>query len=326
MLVRQPQLPWHHARPETLTLPAPAAMSDHPPPERAMSWEAEALWRRIEPRLPGLSIEVLARTDSTNTQLVQRLRGGLRGDGRPETRPDPRGGTALPGRRASDLQPCLLVAEHQTAGRGRLGRDWQAAPGASLTFSLAVPLSPTDWSGLSLVVGLAVAQALDPAGESASLPRIGLKWPNDLWFDERKLGGILIESIAVGQQRLAIIGIGLNIKPMSVGPLSQGYACLDEMEPGASAPATLHRVAPTLVDAIATFEREGFAPWVGAYARRDVLRGRAVRSGSIEGIADGVAPNGGLRVRTDAGEQLITSNEVSVRVSPWGPTTQAGTL
>src|SRR5436305_15350183 len=91
------------------------------------------------------------------------------------------------GRRAADLQPCLLVAEHQTHGHGRNGRVWQAAPGASLTFSLALPLAPKDWSGLSLAVGVALAQALDPpqAGAAASdAPRIGVKWPNDLWLPD----------------------------------------------------------------------------------------------------------------------------------------------
>ena len=97
----------------------------------------------------------MARTDSTNTQLLERARLArprrVAGDVR----------AAAYGRRAGDTQPCLLVAEHQTGGRGRLGRVWQSAPGASLTFSLALPLTASDWSGLSLAVGVALAEALD---------------------------------------------------------------------------------------------------------------------------------------------------------------------
>ena len=82
------------------------------------------------------------------------------------------------GRRHGLLAPCLLVAERQTAGRGRHGRPWRSTPGASLTFSLAWPLTRADLSGLSLAVGVALADALD----ATATPRIGLKWPNDLWL------------------------------------------------------------------------------------------------------------------------------------------------
>ena len=67
------------------------------------------------------------------------------------------------GRRSMDTQPCLLVAEQQLRGRGRVGRSWQSRAGASLTFSLALPLSPVDWSGRSLAVGVALAGALEPS-------------------------------------------------------------------------------------------------------------------------------------------------------------------
>ena len=280
--------------------------AEHPP----LAWDAATLWRQLEPLLPGLGVEVVARADSTSTQLMQRLRGA-------------HGSTldvALPGRRASDTQPCLLVAEHQTLGRGRMGRHWHAAPGASLTFSLALPLEPADWSGLSLAVGVALAEALD----TAPAPRIGLKWPNDLWLDERKLGGILIETVSVGRRRMAVIGIGLNVLPMEVVGLSSGYASLSELDPAATAPRVLHAVALPLVQALRRFEREGFAAFRERYARRDVLRARHVRSGPIEGVAQGVTESGALQVQTAAGLQLITSSEVSVRLASWGPTSPAG--
>ena len=161
-------------------------------------WGAEALWQELEPLLPGLSIEVVARLESTNTALLERVRSEAQ-----------TGADTQVGRRAQDLQPSLLVAEHQTQGRGRMGRSWHASPGASLTFSLALPLSLDDWSGLSLVVGCAIADALEPS--PTGTPRLQLKWPNDLWLDGRKLGGILIETVPAGALRMAIIGVGLNI-------------------------------------------------------------------------------------------------------------------
>src|SRR2546422_11520768 len=96
----------------------------------ALHWGAEGLWQQLEPLLPGLSVEVLPRCESTNTLLLQRARG-------------------------PDAQPCLLVAEEQTGGRGGTGRVRRAQPGASLTFSLALPLAPRRWSGLALAVGVA---------------------------------------------------------------------------------------------------------------------------------------------------------------------------
>ena len=305
MPLRRTQVSRHDARPEALTMNHESA-ADHPP----LAWDAEALWRQLASLLPGLAVEVVARAESTNSLLMQRLR-GARGAALQDM--------VLPGRRASDTQPCLLVAEHQTVGRGRMGRDWQAAPGASLTFSLALPLAPADWSGLSLAVGVALAEALDPV--PAGRPRIGLKWPNDLWLDERKLGGILIETLTVGAQRMAVVGAGLNVLPMEVGPVSSGYACLSEIDPSATAPHVLHTVALPLVRALHAFERDGFPAFHAGFASRDVLLGRTVRSGTIEGVARGVTDNGALRIATPAGEQLVTSSEVSVRLSAWGPTT-----
>src|SRR5919206_1492015 len=190
-------------------------------PDRPTRWGAEALWEQLTPLLPGLSVEVVARISSTNTALLERARIVQPASDDSDAAQVRRSveSTAF-GRRAADLQPCLLVAEHQTHGRGRQGRTWQAAPGASLTFSLGLPLAPVDWSGLSLAVGVALADALDPPGAAGAAPRLGMKWPNDLWLLDghgggRKLGGILIETVAAAQRRLAVIGIGINVLPMS---------------------------------------------------------------------------------------------------------------
>ena len=274
--------------------------------EPLLHWDARALRALLDPVLPGLSVEVVARTVSTNTDLLERARVAE--------------------------APCLRVAEQQTGGRGRQGRVWHSAAGVSLTFSLALPLQVTDWSGLSLAVGVAVAEALDPPAASTAgqrtgrpgPPRIGLKWPNDLWLmdapgEGRKLGGILIETVAAGTQRLAVIGIGLNVHAMGISDVSSGFASLLELDTTATAPRVLQRIALPLVLALQRFEREGFGAFASAFAARDLLRGRAVRTtqpGVPEGVAQGVSAQGALLVQTGAGLEAVTSGEVSVRLNP----------
>ena len=298
-------------------------------PELPLQWGAEGLWQQLEPLLPGLSVEVVRSTMSTNTALLDRARtvpDAGADSGNVVVRRSAEG--AAFGRRAIDLQPCLLVAEHQSAGRGRQGRVWQSATGASLTFSLALPLAVADWSGLSLAVGVALAEALDAAGPGHPGPHIGLKWPNDLWLIDdpigsapagRKLGGILIETVAAGRARLAIIGVGLNVLPFDADGTHTGFAALRELDASLTAPAALARLALPLVRALKVFEREGFAAFAERYAQRDVLCGRPVRTTHAdmpEGVASGVSPQGALLVRTAAGVESVTSGEVSVRLAP----------
>jgi len=300
-----------------------------PDANKHLNWGAEALWQALEPLLPGFSVEVHSRIESTNTRLLDRARAVSGQPDAPVTRPGELDGRSRReitphGRRAGDVSPCLLVAEQQTRGRGRMGRGWVSSAGASLTFSLSLPLAPEQWSGLSLAVGLALADALDPmplALQGQDQPRIGLKWPNDLWLMDgpgqgRKLGGILIETVTVGDHRMCVVGVGLNIRPQPAEGLAHGYACLEEIEPQASAPATLARVAEPLVRALKRFEREGFAPLVAAYSRRDLLLGREVtisQPQALEGVAEGVDEQGALRVRSDDIHRVV-SGEVSVRL------------
>ena len=269
----------------------------------ALNWNAEALWLQLEPLRPGLSVEVVADIASTNSALLARARG-------------------------ADTAPCLLVAEQQSDGRGRQGRAWQSQRGASLTFSLALPFAPADWSGLSLAVGVALAEALDAGGGP---PRIGLKWPNDLWLVDdrsdgspgRKLGGILIETVAAGTVRTAVIGVGLNVLPFTTAELASGIAFVQEFDPDASAPQTLARVAPALLRALQDFERDGFAAFAARFAARDVLFGRALQTtqpgaeaGVVDGIGDGVSAGGALRLRgSDGLVRELVGGEVSVRIA-----------
>jgi BirA family transcriptional regulator, biotin operon repressor / biotin---[acetyl-CoA-carboxylase] ligase len=296
------------------------------PPPPPLQWGAEALWHRLQPLLPGLSVEVVHSTRSTNTALLERARAvpdpGPEGSDVNVRRSVEAGAF---GRRAIDLQPCLLVAEHQSAGRGRQGRTWQSAPGVSLTFSLGMPLAVSDWSGLSLAVGVALAEALDPAQGS---PRIGIKWPNDLWLLDdpaaaagigRKLGGVLIETVAAGSRRLVIVGVGLNVLPFDTLDANTGFASLRELDRAVTAPDALARLALPLVEALLLFERAGFTAFADGFARRDLLQGRTVRTTLAdlpEGIACGVSAQGALLVRTASGITPVSSGEVSVRLAP----------
>jgi len=283
-------------------------------------WQAEALWQALTPLLPGISIEVLARVDSTNTALLERVKN------------EARGGTPQPyGRRSHDMQPCLLVAEHQSQGRGRMGRAWLSSPGGgSLTFSLGLPMRVADWSGLSLAVGCAIADALEPVAQipTGEAPRLMLKWPNDIWLDGRKLGGILIETVPAGSQRMVVIGVGLNIHELGAGgapeptpaAFSTGFAALQEFRPGIRAPEVLALIAPALAGALHSFQSEGFAPWQAAYARRDLTLGRQVSAGSLQGISRGISASGELLVEsTEQGLQPVSGGEVSLRFSNDSP-------
>lgn len=259
----------------------------------AAPWPEAALAQALAEVAPDCVVEVVPQIDSTNTELMRRAR-------------------------QLGSQQVLLVAERQTAGRGRLGRVWHSgttgAPVAAaslpaLTFSIGMPFAPQDWSGLSLAIGTGVAGALHPA--------LGLKWPNDLWFDERKLAGILIETTAIGNRRHVVVGVGINIMAPDASGLSTAPACLQELLPQIDAPSALLRVAPALFHALRLFEAQGFAPFHAAFDGRDVLRDRAVQlSDGTSGMACGVDERGALLVRTSDGMVRVNSAEVSVRPVP----------
>jgi BirA family transcriptional regulator, biotin operon repressor / biotin---[acetyl-CoA-carboxylase] ligase len=264
-----------------------------------IAWPSEAIWESVAPILPGFTVEVLPEIDSTNSELMRRAKAGR-------------------------TEPILLVAEKQTAGRGRLGREWhdlaertETVP--ALTFSLGLPLSPIDWSGLSLAVGLSIAQSLHAD--------IGLKWPNDLWLHDRKLAGILIETCAVGQARYVVVGVGINITQPAENltshaePLRRAPAWLQELLPQISAPDVLQRISPTLVQTLLIFAEQGFAPFQARFNQYDVLRDRQIMvddnfansKAMTTGIALGVNAKGELEIQAAQGKITINSSEVSVK-------------
>jgi BirA family biotin operon repressor/biotin-[acetyl-CoA-carboxylase] ligase len=286
---------------------------------------AERIWLDSHEACPTLSIEVRPELGSTNTELMQRGRQG-------------------------EVSPALLTAVRQTAGRGRQGRIWTAEPGATLTFSLGMPLNldaiPGGGSALSLAVGLAAAQALDQglsqwqahhtqtastAPPHPAIGSVGLKWPNDLYLQGRKLGGILIEATPTTglppEQRWVVIGLGINVLSAPEGAAS----LVEQLEPLAlPAPSVgdvWRWIAPALIRAVQHFEAQGFAPIQTQYAARDVLLDQAVGLWTRPGQspADGVAPSesgqalgvdaqGALQVQTPQGLRHWTTGEVSVRL------------
>jgi BirA family biotin operon repressor/biotin-[acetyl-CoA-carboxylase] ligase len=212
----------------------------------------------------------------------------------------------------------VLVADRQTAGRGRRGRIWHSASGDSLTFSLFWRF-PTDSRApiaLSLVVGLAVAQALESLGTSG----IGLKWPNDLLHDNRKLAGILIELVS-GAPRAAVIGIGLNLHlPASLpDDLRDSVTALDSrMTAMPSREAVLAALLAHLADTFDSYAEQGFAALREAWQIRHVYAGQAVRlladhSPEIRGICAGVDEDGALLLDIDGKRQRFIDGELSLR-------------
>jgi BirA family transcriptional regulator, biotin operon repressor / biotin---[acetyl-CoA-carboxylase] ligase len=221
----------------------------------------------------------------------------------------------------------VLFAERQTDGRGRQGRTWASPPGSNLYLSLArcfnggVDGTLARLGGLSLVVGIAAAEALRALGADS----VGVKWPNDLVADDdddlRKLGGVLIEGgLQQGRPR-AVIGLGLNVQmPKTVvDSIDQPWTDLHALLGGAlpSRNAIAAAVLTALVEAIDRFDDEGLAPFLPRFDALDALRDADIsaRIGTVvhTGIADGVADDGALRLRTCDGEMLLRAGEVSVR-------------
>jgi BirA family biotin operon repressor/biotin-[acetyl-CoA-carboxylase] ligase len=201
------------------------------------------------------------------------------------------------------------VCEHQTTGRGRLGRRWEAPPGTAILCSVLLrPAVTTGAAGLSLVAGLAVARVVERAlGHSCAL-----KWPNDVLVEGRKVAGALGE-IRAGA---VVLGIGLNVNqdeselPKRVVLPATSLRLVDGVE-RARAPL----LAELLLELEGLYERwrgAGLSALAGEIDVRDYLRGRRVAAGELTGVAVGIAPDGQLELETAAGRRLVASGDVTV--------------
>ena len=215
----------------------------------------------------------------------------------------------------------VLLAERQTAGEGRLGRRWLSPRGSGIALSLSrrFDRGAAQMAGLSLAVGVAVAEALQGLG----LSQLRLKWPNDLQVEGRKLGGILINLRAERTACAAVIGIGLNVRMPAdlsavIGQPVCDLASLLAPTPSRNevAAAVLARLLPVLQE----FELGGFAPLRARWQPLDALVGQPVHlvEGDVRhaGLCLGVSPDGALRVREDGGSvRDFHGGEASVRAA-----------
>jgi BirA family transcriptional regulator, biotin operon repressor / biotin---[acetyl-CoA-carboxylase] ligase len=219
---------------------------------------------------------------------------------------------------ASDFT--IVMAETQTAGRGRRGRSWLSPPGLNLYISCLKRFDAgfAALSGLSLATGVIVLRALHAMGLSGAQ----LKWPNDVLADGGKLAGILVELSGEYQGPCAaIVGIGLNLRltPALREQASQPMCDLARLAGGT--PPDRNQMAAaliaSLVDGLDQFEREGFTAFVDEYAEHDALRGMSLRisggMGEFEGIGAGIDERGALQVQTADGLRSIDSADVTVR-------------
>jgi BirA family biotin operon repressor/biotin-[acetyl-CoA-carboxylase] ligase len=212
----------------------------------------------------------------------------------------------------------VCFAEYQRQGRGRRGRQWVSPFACNLYASLVWEFEggASALEGLSLVVGIAVARALKAIG----LTSVGLKWPNDILIDGKKLGGILLEMLGDPSGSCqVVIGIGVNVHMGDpVIEIDQPWTALCHFVPGVSrnklASALLNELLPMLDE----YSRKGFAAYVDEWSALDAYRGREVKvvSGDKEqvGVAAGVAGNGALLLSVNGVESSIYGGEVSLRL------------
>jgi BirA family biotin operon repressor/biotin-[acetyl-CoA-carboxylase] ligase len=244
-------------------------------------------------------LEVLFEVDSTNARLL-----------------------AAPSPAPAGVRACLSELQH--AGRGRRGRRWIAPFGSGIAFSLAWSCSNAirTLPALSLGVGVAVSRALVRAGAKG----VVLKWPNDIWFRDRKIGGVLIETRAeAGGLIHVVIGIGLNVTLPEAArrEIEAGGASVTAVSDACEQPPSRNFIAGAILDELlsmlADYERHGFGALRDAWIGLDALRGRQaqvmVGDQATAGIARGVDEDGALLLETEGRLQHFYSGEASLRLA-----------
>lgn len=250
---------------------------------------ADQLPRLCRAAAQTVQFEVVASTGSTNADLRERLPGLA--------------------------QPVLRVAEHQTAGRGRAGRSWVDARGDNLSFSLAWHFGGEmgQVAGLSLVVGVLIAETLRASGWEA-----GLKWPNDVLLNSRKLGGILVETVSARPGTWAIIGVGINVHANAERDAAAGTETASLAPSGVDRHALLASLADGLAEGLPLFDAQGLAPFVPRWQALHAYAGEAVdliERGTLlqRGIARGIDDMGCLLLDTHAGRIAVLAGDISLR-------------
>jgi BirA family biotin operon repressor/biotin-[acetyl-CoA-carboxylase] ligase len=198
----------------------------------------------------------------------------------------------------------LVIADEQTAGRGRAGRKWYTPPGAALAFSLILRPSPAEQAHLSRMVGLAAVSLAFSLERSGLQPRI--KWPNDVLLLQRKVAGILVETVWSGTQAdCVVIGIGLNVLHTSIPPAEElQFPAISLEEVLGSPPAREILLHDILLQLVEWRPRLGDNELIAAWAERLAYRGETVfiwqgEANPRQGILLGLEPDGSLRLRDE---------------------------
>lgn len=238
-------------------------------------------------------LELLLDVDSTNTYLFNRASDHM-------------------GKRYA------VMAEKQNRGRGRRGRQWVSPFGRNIYLSLLVSFSGgmSALEGLSLTTAIAVERALRRLG----IEGVGLKWPNDIYADGRKLAGILLEVTGEYNSHCqVVIGIGLNLSmsESEAKEIDQPWVDLRSLNPNLSRNEVAGVLLDELLTCIDTFQKEGFAPLQEYWSERDIYHESEVLISSpsqeIIGVVKGVNRKGELLLKTSRGMEVISAGELSVR-------------
>ncbi|BET27366.1 BirA family biotin operon repressor/biotin-[acetyl-CoA-carboxylase] ligase [Limnobacter thiooxidans] len=214
----------------------------------------------------------------------------------------------------------VVLTQAQTAGRGRAGRSWKAVPGASLCFSLGLPVAGYQLPFLPLCVGLAVAEVL----ERFEVP-VQLKWPNDLIVGGQKLGGVLCESFHTGSGATTVIGVGLNVHPVDVPQAlsGAGASCLVQWVDASILPS-LRELAEacvlSILHQVEAARAQGISALFKQFALRDAWLGLEVvvleeGKALFSGRAMGIDENGAYLISTSNGLRSVIAGDLSLRVA-----------
>ncbi|WP_297793109.1 biotin--[acetyl-CoA-carboxylase] ligase [uncultured Marinobacter sp.] len=239
-------------------------------------------------------LKVMDEVDSTNAEIIRH-------------RPVP-GASVIP----------VCIADHQTAGRGRRGREWQSPRGQNLYLSLALTFHGgfAMLDGLSLVLGVAAAEALEAMGAGP----VGLKWPNDIFLGQGKVAGILVELQGELEEGViqVVAGIGLNVHMKQAEDVSQAWDSLSVACPGTV--WARNELAASLIDSLVgaadEFSESGFAAFRDRWQRRDIFAGKALvaSQGDLAGVGAGIDGSGNYLLETEGGVTAVRAGEISLRV------------
>lgn len=210
----------------------------------------------------------------------------------------------------------VCLAEKQTAGRGRRGRTWYSPESENLYFSILWHYSAEDAANLpslSLVVSLIIAESL----QAQNVADIQIKWPNDIYYQGKKAGGILIESKIDRNAISLVIGIGLNLSMNSIDPSIVNQPWADFSRFGFDRTALAATLAQRLQHALLHFPETAFNGYLPRWQKFDCFYQKPVKlitaNGDIHGISEGINPNGELLLRTAEGINAFAIGEISLR-------------